>query len=147
MKRVNVYVYTTVKGPRRHSGAYTYVLEVDTSKGPATKSHKERLENVTEHQADLLSLAAALKRIYKQCHLVIYTDSVYLASGIEKWLDGWQKNDWKSAKGKKVANAEEWKELAILLNEHEYELCVRQKHSYYEWMVSEAEKVTRECMQ
>ena len=143
MNKVNIYIYTTVKSPRKKQGAYTYILEAATSKGDATRSATEQLENVTAHRAELIALAAAIKRICKHCDLTIYTDSVYVPSCVEKWLDKWQQEDWTNAKGHPVANMEEWKDLACLLNEHSYRFVVGEKHSYYEWMKSESERAEK----
>ncbi len=145
MEQVNVYLYTTIKGAKHCNGAYTYTLEMQTSKGPGTLTKTEIITGVTAHQAELAVLAAALKRIFRQCSLTIYTDSNYLASGAEKWMKQWEKNDWKNAKGSPVANAEEWKELACLLQIHTYCFVVGKTHTYYEWMRSEAEKAGKQC--
>lgn len=143
MSRVNIYIYTTIKSPRKKQGAYTYILEVDTSKGAATRSATKLLEDVTAHQAELAALAAALKRICKSCELVIYMDSVYVSACIEKWLDKWEQDNWMNAKGRPVANVEEWKELACLLNEHSYQFVVGENHSYYEWLKAESERAEK----
>ncbi|MCM1264482.1 MAG: hypothetical protein NC313_17355 [Butyrivibrio sp.] len=139
---VNIYVYTTVKGPKKRPGAYAYLLEAETSRGPAKLSDTGYLEAATEHQAELVALGAALKRMYKRSSLKIYTDSVHVAAGAEKWmLNIWRKNGWKNAKGETVANRQEWEELAAMLDEHRYQFIVGQKHKYYEWLKSEAGKV------
>lgn len=147
INEVSIYIYTTVKGPKKRYGAYAYLLEVDTNKGPATCSDTGRLENVTEHQAELIALAAALKRMYKRCDLKIYTDSTHVAVCAEKWLDRWRRNDWKNARGKSAANKKEWKELTNLLNEHKYQFIIGEKHSYYQGLKSEAERVEKKCIQ
>lgn len=144
MSRVNIYIYTTVKSPRKRQGAYTYILEVDTNKGTATRSATKILENTTAHQAEIIALAAALKRICKSCELIIYMDSVYIPACVEKWLNKWQQDDWINAKCQPVANMEEWKELACLLNEHSYQFVVGENHPYYEWLKSEAERAEKD---
>lgn len=143
MKKVNVYIYTTVKSPRKKRGAYVYLLEADTSKGAATRFDVQPLENVTANQAGLDALAAALKRIYKCCSLIIYMDSAHIAACAEKWLEKWRKDGWKNAKGRQVANMEEWEELAHLLDVHNCQFVIGAKHPYYEWMKAEAGKAER----
>ncbi|MCM1387832.1 MAG: hypothetical protein NC231_10920 [Bacillus sp. (in: Bacteria)] len=143
MSKVNVYIYTTIKSPRKRQGAYTYLLESETSKGTATRSATEFLENVTAHQAELMALTAALKRICKHCDLTIYTDSVYVPSCVGKWLDKWQQDNWINAKGQPVANMEEWQDLACLLNEHSYHFVLGENHSYHEWLKAESERAEK----
>ncbi|MCM1039825.1 MAG: hypothetical protein NC434_10925 [Ruminococcus sp.] len=140
MQEVDLYVYTTVKGPRKQKGAYTYVLETMTSKGAATRSNTCVMDGVTEHQAYLLVLAAGMKRLNKHCKLVIHIDSVFIASCVEKWLGTWRKNDWRNAKGQQIAHVKEWKELASMLDVHETRFVVGEKNTYSDWLKSEAER-------
>ena len=145
MDLVNIYTRTTIKGPRRRDGCFLYVLEMETSKGPATLSKIEEIENSTENKAELKALIGALKRLKKPCALNIYTYSAHVAAGFDKgWLDGWINNEWKTKKGEPVANMEEWQELANLLNEHEFQFLVGQHHSYSTWMQGELEKKEKE---
>lgn len=140
MEQVNVYLYTSVKGPRQSCGAYTYVLEMKTDKGTGRRTHTETVEGMTAHQAELSALAAALKRIFRKCSLTIYTDSKYLAAGAGKWMDGWKENGWKNAKNSPVANMEQWQDISCLLEAHTYQFIVGKKHDYYSWMRSESER-------
>lgn len=144
MKKVNIYIYTTVKSPRKKQGAYTYVLEVETNKENATRSDTKVLEHITAHQAELTALVAAIKRIYKHCDLTIYMDSVHVAECTEKWMKKWRDAGWKNAKGQQVANIEKWRELACLLDEHSYRFIIGEQHSYYEWMKAEAERAEKD---
>ena len=140
MKEVHIYLYSTVKSCRGGNGAYTYILETYTSKGDATISKTENVENVTTHKAMLLALKAALKRIRQTSHLVIYTDSNYMASNVRGSLTKWKKNGWKTARGEPVKHLEEWQEIERLIKPHSFEFVVNTKHSYYSWMKDESEK-------
>lgn len=147
---VNIYTYTNRKGPGKKNAAFTYILETETSKGPATLSKTEYLELATENQTELKAITSAVKRLKKPCLINIYTDSFYVAAGYEqKRLEKWIENDWKNAKGKPVANMEEWQEMAKILGIHQFQFFVGLKHSYYSWMKSETEKREKEresCM-
>lgn len=145
MDIVNIYTCTSAKGPSKKRVAFTYILEKETEKGPATLTKTEVLELATENQAELKALSAALRRLKKPCMLNIFTDSVYVSAGYEqKRLEKWIENDWKNAKGKPVANMEEWKELADLLGRHTFQFFTGMKHSYYSWMQIETEKREKE---
>lgn len=145
MKEVHIYLYSTIKGCRISNGAYTYVLETATSKGDATISKTEIVENVTSHKSVLLALIAALRRIRQTSCLVIYTDSNYVASNVRDSLVRWKKNGWKTARGEPVKNQEEWQEIARLLYPHSFEVIISSGHSYYQWMKTESEKAA-ECI-
>ena len=143
MKEIHIYLYSTVKSCRGGNGAYTYILETDTSKGNATISKTEIVENVTAHKSILLALAAALKRIRQESYLVIYTDSNYVAVNTKGRLAKWKKNGWKTARGEPVKNQEEWQEIDWLIKPHSFEFVVNSRHSYYQWMKEESEKAAR----
>lgn len=143
MDEVNIYLYTTIKGPGKKSGALIYILELKTGKGPVTLTKAELLE-ATEHQADLKALIEALKHLNRQCNLSIYTDSAYLAAAFNQgWLENWIKNGWKNSKGEPVANMSEWQETLNLLGLNLIEFHVKKEHSYYKWMRKEAEKMIK----
>lgn len=144
MREVNIYIYTTVRSPRKKHGAYTYLLETGTAKGSVTRSDTRRLEDVTAHKAQLLALSAAIKRLNKNCELVIYMDSAYIEACTGKWLERWRMSGWENAKGKPVADMEEWKELACLLDSHRYRFVIGEKHSYYGWMKAESERAEKD---
>ena len=104
MKEVHIYLYTTIKGGRMCNGAYTYILETATSKGNATITKTETVENMTANRSILCALAAALKRIRQDSYLVIYTDSHYMAANTKDSLARWNRNGWKTARGEEIRN-------------------------------------------
>lgn len=149
MDRVNLYTYTTVRGPGRRSGSYTYILEYITQKGPATLTVQGELEDVTENQAQLVVLREALERIRRPCEVEVHTDSPYLQRGAEEWVERWREAGWVTARGKPVANREEWERVAGLLEGHLATFRVGEIHTYKRWMRTETEKKEEErkaCM-
>lgn len=100
MDKVNIYIYTTVRGPGTKSGSYTYLLEYITDRGPATLTKQGELEQVTENQANLQVLIEALQRLKKQCEVTIWTESRYLQQGAEHWIHEWQQSGWMTARKK-----------------------------------------------
>ena len=145
MKEINIYLYSSIKGGKAKNGAYTYLLEMPTQKGPVTLSKTEKVEGMTVHKSELCALAAALKRIMKSSRLVIYTDSGYLATNARDCLASWKKNGWKTAKGKQVKNLEEWQTVYQLIRKHSFKFVVSAEHSYYQRMKEETEAAA-ECM-
>ena len=145
MKEVHIYLYSTVKGTREQRGAYTYILETETNKGPATISKTEKVEKMTNHKCVLTALAAALRRISQHSYLIIYTDSSFVAVNTKDSLFKWKKNGWKTARGEPVKHLEEWQEIEQLIKPHSYEFVVGIKHGYYQWMKEKSEKAA-ECI-
>ena len=135
MQHVNIYTASGIRSPRAGSGKAGYILEMKTEKEPVTLTKTAEILNATANQSELRILNMALARLTKKCSLTIYTESGYVAAGIEE-LSRWQKNGWKTSRGTDVANKEEWMETAELLNGHAFSVTT-ENHEYRAWLRSE----------
>jgi len=68
-------------------------------------------KNTTNNKMELMAPINALKKIYKDNNIEIYTDSKYVKLGITEWIHKWVKNNWQTSKKKDVKNKELWVEL------------------------------------
>ena len=72
----------------------------------------KRYENVTNNQMELLAVKTAMEVLAQKnvenYEIEFMIDSKYVIDGIEKWIYGWIKNDWKKADKKPVLNRELW---------------------------------------
>lgn len=143
MDKVNIYMYTTIKGPRVREGSYTYILEYMTEKGPVTLTKQDSI-TATANRAHLLIMIKALERLKHPCELEVYTDSEYIRSGALKWLKDWERRGWMTKKDRPVANKEEWQQTSELLSRHLVTFCIGETHSYREWIVADTEKREKE---
>ena len=75
----------------------------------------------TNNRMELMAAIEALATLKRGCRIELSTDSVYVRDGITKWIHGWQKNGWKTAAKKPVANADLWQRLAAEAKRHEIE--------------------------
>ena len=80
-------------------------------------SNGERL--TTNNKMELRAAIAALEILDRTSEITIITDSKYVMNGIQTWLAGWKKNNWKTASKKPVKNEELWKRLDLLCKQHE----------------------------
>ena len=80
-------------------------------------SNGERL--TTNNKMELRAAIAALEILDRTSEITIITDSKYVMNGIQSWLAGWKKNNWKTASKKPVKNEELWKRLDLLCEQHE----------------------------
>ena len=80
-------------------------------------SNGEKL--TTNNKMELRAAIAALEILDRTSEITIITDSKYVMNGIQTWLAGWKKNKWKTASKKPVKNAELWKRLDLLCEQHE----------------------------
>lgn len=134
---VNIYVYQTIKGPGKKEGEYCYILETIKNDKPITLTDFGHLEKMSENRAELTVLLKALKRLVKECEVTVYGCSDHIKTGVEKWLKDWVRADWKNAKGKEVANKEEWQQLEEIKKKYNIAVSDQKKHSYTNWMKSE----------
>ena len=139
MQKVNIYTQTSFRRPRKGNGWIGYVLEMQTSAGPATLSHFVQLEEVTRHQAELLSVIKAMERMTKPSEITIYTDSLYVTGGLNGWVEQWQQNDWNNSRGEPVAYREEWQRLLELAKPHKVTV-ENTEHGYKNWLATELER-------
>lgn len=141
MQTVDIYIDTDIKGPRRCDGSYIYIVAVQTSAGTADIGNQKKVEDTTENQLTLLALETALKRLNKPCHLVLHLECHYVASALKnKWYVNWHNHDWLTAKNEPVRDAEKWRRIEYLLNEHDFEVKLKEPHTYRDWMQRELKK-------
>ncbi len=75
----------------------------------------------TNNRMELRAAIEALNALKRPCKVAVYTDSVYVRDGITKWIQGWQRNGWRTAAKKPVKNAELWQALQAALQPHDVE--------------------------
>lgn len=143
MKELNIYLESGIKGPRRRDGIVGYVIEWRSKKGPVTLTDFVRIENAAENRAELCGLTAALSRIKENCILNIYTSSDYLYQGfeMERRIEKWRKNGWRTARGKEVKNKDKWLEVLNLANGSLCACRLNEKNEYSDWLAREIKKM------
>ena len=75
----------------------------------------------TNNRMELMAAIQALESLKRPVQVRLYTDSVYVRSGITKWLPTWKRNGWKTASKQPVKNAELWQRLEAAMKRHEVE--------------------------
>jgi ribonuclease HI len=73
----------------------------------------------TNNRMELFGAIAALRTLTRRSSAIVHTDSTYLRDGIERWVHGWKRNNWLTASRKPVANQDLWKDLVMLVAEHQ----------------------------
>jgi len=73
----------------------------------------------TNQRMELQAAIEALKALNKKCHITIHSDSKYVIQGITEWIHGWEKNGWKNANKKPVANQDLWEALNVQAARHD----------------------------
>ena len=83
-----IYLRTSYHGLRKAEGCYCGILEADTSEGEKTLEETGK-DTGTANQIALLGLIKAMEHMRRASDLEIFTDSKYLESGVNRFLDGW----------------------------------------------------------
>ena len=82
------------------------------------KDFSGAVEDTTNNRMEMQAAIEALKALRNPSEITIVTDSRYLKDGITKWVKGWEKNGWKTAKKEDVKNKELWQELNRIASRH-----------------------------
>ena len=132
---VNIYIETTIKGPRTGRAAGTYLVEYITPEGiPRTRGKIFLSHKTTENALTLALIIRAFGELSKMCSVRVNTQCGHVYNAVKNdWIRQWEKNGWINAKGDPVKNAELWKMLAAVMKKHLVEFdtgC----HSYQEIM-------------
>lgn len=71
--------------------------------------------NTTNNRMELFAIIIALQKIIHVDSIIIYTDSQYAYNGINKWIQNWKKNNWKTSNNKHVLNKDLWVKIDSLM--------------------------------
>jgi len=74
----------------------------------------------TNNRMELTAAIEAFKALTRRSTVHVHTDSEYLQKGITEWAEGWRENNWQR-KGKKIPNADLWKDLLLIIERHDVE--------------------------
>jgi ribonuclease HI len=69
--------------------------------------------DATNNQMELLAVIEALKQLREPCAVQLYSDSSYVTKGINEWLGGWVRKNFKNVK-----NPEMWQEYLNVAKPH-----------------------------
>ena len=88
-------------------GGWAAIINKDNEIKKISGSEK----NTTNNRMELLAPINALKEMYPNEQIEIYTDSQYVKLGITEWINSWVTNNWKTSKKEDVKNKDLWVEL------------------------------------
>lgn len=153
LKRVNLYVATTIRGVRPEEGTMLVIpeaiYEIDGKDTNYPQTAKVQRTRASMHDAQLETLIFALKSLKKPksrtWDVILYTTEsdeevkanksawLWTVTQIEQNLKKWALNGWKTAAGKDVGDL--WKELYDLLQDFPIAFRVCADHPYRKWIL------------
>jgi len=90
-------------------GGYGTILKYKDKEKILTYSEK----HTTNNRMELKGVIDGIKSLKEPCEVEIISDSSYVVKGINEWLSGWIKRDFK-----KVKNIDLWKEYIDISKPH-----------------------------
>ena len=75
----------------------------------------------TNNRMELTAAIMALEALKRPCDVVVHTDSEYVRNGMDKWIRGWVRNNWRNAAKEPVKNFELWQRLLAAAKPHQVE--------------------------
>lgn len=106
MKKIEIYTDGACSG-NPGPGGWGAILRYQGNE----KELKGGKAETTNNQMELTAAIEALNALKQPCEIDLYTDSVYVRDGIMKWIEGWKRNNWRTAAKKPVKNVELWQAL------------------------------------
>lgn len=141
MFEVNVYIENDQRAYDSRSGWYGAVVEYQKLSGELETREKFGYIKATRHQMTLIALIESLKILSKECHVTVYMDSDYICNMITQGRPvQWQRNDWKKATNRPVANQKEWQQFIEVSAKHRVEVIHVKEHAYSGWLKEEIRK-------
>ena len=116
MKHVEIFTDGACKG-NPGPGGWGAILRMGHHEKELSGSDAE----TTNNRMELSGAIEALKALKQPCQVTLHTDSRYVIDGITGWVFGWQRNGWKNAAKKPVANADLWQDLIAAVRPHKIE--------------------------
>ena len=124
MKTVNIYTDGACRGNPGIGGWGVYI-----EYGETIKELYGGDELTTINKMELTAAIKGLEALNTKCQVNLITDSKYVMDGINSWINGWKKNNWKNSQKKDVKNKDLWIQLDKLNSRHEVKWSWVKGHS------------------
>ena len=119
---MNVTIFTdgAARGNPDGPGGYGTILQyVDPAGILHEREFSAGYKKTTNNRMELMAAIIGLEALRKPCRVDLYSDSKYLTDAFnQKWIDSWQKKNWKTSSGSAVKNRELWERLLRAMEPH-----------------------------
>lgn len=119
--KVTIYTDGAARGNPDGPGGYGCILHYTD---PSGKLHVRELSagyrKTTNNRMEMLAVIVGLEALTKPCQVTVVSDSKYVTDAFnQKWLENWQKKNWKTSTGKPVKNKQLWLRMLEAVKPHE----------------------------
>ncbi len=99
-------------------GGWGFLLRLRAEGGPKEKEGSGAEADTTNNRMELSAVIRGLETLTRPCAVDLWSDSQYVVKGINEWLPGWKRKQWRKADGQPVMNADLWQALEVQLKIH-----------------------------
>ena len=111
--QVQIYTDGSARGNPDGPGGYGTVLHYTDVKGELhVRENSQGYVRTTNNRMELMAAIVGLEALNRPCEVELYSDSQYLVNAFnQRWIENWQKKNWKRGKNEPVKNVDLWKRL------------------------------------
>ncbi|MCI9516502.1 MAG: ribonuclease HI [Lachnospiraceae bacterium] len=111
--QVQIYTDGSARGNPDGPGGYGTVLHYTDAKGELhVREYSQGYVRTTNNRMELMAAIVGLEALNRPCEVELYSDSQYLVNAFnQRWIENWQKKNWKRGKNEPVKNVDLWKRL------------------------------------
>lgn len=111
--QVQIYTGGSARGNPDGPGGYGTVLHYTDAKGELhVREYSQGYVRTTNNRMELMAAIVGLEALNRPCEVELYSDSQYLVNAFnQRWIENWQKKNWKRGKNEPVKNVDLWKRL------------------------------------
>ena len=111
--QVQIYTDGSAWGNPDGPGGYGTVLHYTDAKGELhVREYSQGYVRTTNNRMELMAAIVGLEALNRPCEVELYSDSQYLVNAFnQRWIENWQKKNWKRGQNEPVKNVDLWKRL------------------------------------
>lgn len=121
--KVTLYSDGSARGNPNGPGGYGCILHYTDAKGELhIREYSAGYKKTTNNRMELMGVITGLNALTKPCEVTVISDSKYVTDAFNQhWIDGWLRNNWRTAGKKEVKNIDLWKQLLEAMKPHKVE--------------------------
>lgn len=129
--KVTLYSDGSARGNPNGPGGYGCVLHYTDPQGRLhVREYSAGYKQTTNNRMELMGVITGLEALNRPCDVTVVSDSKYVTDAFnQNWMEGWLRNNWRTAGKKEVKNVDLWKRLLEVMKPHKVEFVWVKGHA------------------
>ena len=124
-------------------GGWAALLESSTGE---SHMYSGAFLETTNNRMEMTAVIEGVRQTPIGATVVVHSDSEYIVNAVNKgWLMNWQKNGWRTAQKKPVANQDLWQNMMVVLSERSVQFTWVRGHAGHDQNERCDEEAVRQC--